>query len=105
MSSTAQAIAADLVHKFAELELDQEHAGELGRAGDRRRPGGQPAELELDREHAGELGCAGDRRRPGVIEWIQLSPSSSLLSLPISRVRRANHSESVPWAIPSMAAA
>jgi hypothetical protein len=60
------------------------HAGELGRAGDRRRPGGQPpslsstrsmpassaapviAELELDQ--AGELSRAGDRRaraRPG----------------------------------------
>jgi len=33
--------AADLV-AAAELELDQEHAGELGRAGDRRRPGDQP---------------------------------------------------------------
>jgi hypothetical protein len=31
------AIAADLVTS-AELELDQKHAGELGRVGDRRRP-------------------------------------------------------------------
>jgi len=30
------------------LELDHEHAGELGRAGDRRGPGESAAELELD---------------------------------------------------------
>jgi hypothetical protein len=36
----------------AELELNHEHAGELGRASDRCRPGDQPAELELNHEHA-----------------------------------------------------
>jgi len=41
----------------AELGLDQEHAGELGRGGDRAE---LVAELELDQEHAGELGRGGD---------------------------------------------
>jgi hypothetical protein len=48
----------------AEIELDREHADELGRAGDHRRPG-EPAveiwwpaaELDLDHAHAGEPGA------------------------------------------------
>ena len=51
-SSARRAIAAD---QPAELELDQEHAGELGPASDRRRPA---AEIELDHEDACELGRA-----------------------------------------------